>query len=137
MSTAKKAPAKKAAKAVKFKTVEEYIAALPAGTKSAVKELRQTIKKQVPKAEEVISYNIPAFKLEGAKLIWYAGWKEHISLYPRSRTMEAAIKELSAYEGEKGTIKFPLDKPLPVSLIKKIVQFKIKENEKTGVKKKK
>src|SRR5258705_7815520 len=103
----------------KFKTVDEYISALPARTKGILKEVRKTIKQAAPQAEELISYNIPSFKLHGG-LIWYAAWKEHISVYPRSSRMEASIKELSEYKGAKGTIKFPIDKPIPFDLISKI-----------------
>jgi len=121
----------KATSTTKFKTADEYISALPVNAKSILKEVRKTIKQAAPQAEELISYNIPAFKLHGG-LIWYAAWKDHISLYPRTARMEASIKELSAYEGAKGTIKFPIDQPIPFALITKIVKFRVKENiEKT------
>ncbi len=124
------------ATSTKFKTVDEYLSALPANTKGILKEVRKTIKQAAPQAEEMISYNMPAFKLFGG-LIWYAAWKEHISLYPRSSRMEAFIKELSEYEGSKGTIKFPIDKPIPFDLISKIAKFRVKENlEEAKVKKK-
>lgn len=113
--------------ALKFKTVDEYIAALPATTKNMVKELRKTIKQLVPTAEEMISYNMPSFKWHGG-LIWYAAWKEHISLYPGSSAMEASIPELAAYKGAKATIKFPAGKPLPLELVHKIIKFRMKEN---------
>jgi uncharacterized protein YdhG (YjbR/CyaY superfamily) len=124
------------ATSTKFKTVDEYLSALPANAKAILQEFRKTIKQAAPQAEELISYNMPAFTLYGG-LIWYAAWKEHISLYPRTARMEASIKELSEYEGSKGTIKFPMDKPLPFSLITKIVKFRVKENlEKAKVKRK-
>jgi len=124
------------ATSTKFKTVDEYLSALPANTKGILKEVRKTIKQAAPQAEEMISYNMPAFKLFGG-LIWYAAWKEHISLYPRSSRMEAFIKELSEYEGSKGTIKFPIDKPIPFDLISKIAKFRVKEIlEEAKVKKK-
>jgi uncharacterized protein YdhG (YjbR/CyaY superfamily) len=112
----------------KFKTVDEYLSSLDPGTKSIVKELRKAIKGVAPKAEDVISYNIAALKQDGLILIWYAGWKEHVSVYPASTAMIAAIKGLATYAGGKGTIKFPSDKPLPVGMIEKIVRFRIKEN---------
>jgi uncharacterized protein YdhG (YjbR/CyaY superfamily) len=115
------------ARSAKFKTVDEYLSALPAKTKLILKQVRKTIKQAAPQAEELISYNIPSFKMNGG-LIWYAAWKEHISLYPRSPGMEASIKELSEYEGAKGTIKFPIDRPIPFDLIRKIVKFRVKEN---------
>lgn len=130
-----KAPAKKIAKKTlpvtkKFKSVDEYIAALPAATKNIFKQLRQTIREASPAAEEMISYNMPALKLDGKALVAYAAWKEHISLYPRTRRMEAAIKELAAYEGSKGTIKFPLKQPMPFAIIRKIVRFRMQEIKK-------
>ena len=109
----------------KFKTVNEYISSLPPKTKAIIKELRKAIKETIPGTEEVISYNIPSFK----GVIWYAAWKNHISLYPAGDAMSAAIKELSAYEVSNGTIKFTLDEPLPIDLIKKIVKFRIKESK--------
>jgi uncharacterized protein YdhG (YjbR/CyaY superfamily) len=124
------------ATSAKFKTVDEYLSALPANTKVILKEVRKTIKQAAPQAEELISYNIPSFKLHGG-LIWYAAWKEHISVYPRSSRMDASIKELSEYEGAKGTIKFPIDKPIPFDLISKIVKFRVKENLEDGKAKKK
>ena len=127
----------KASSNTKFKTVDEYLSALPANTKSILKELRKTIKQAAPQAEELISYNIPSFKFHGG-LIWYAAWKEHISLYPRTSRMEASIKELSEYEGSKGTIIFPIDRPMPFNLISKIVKFRVRENlEKAKTKAKK
>jgi uncharacterized protein YdhG (YjbR/CyaY superfamily) len=110
----------------KFKTVDEYFSALPSETKNLLKEVRKTIKKAAPGVEEVISYNIPSFK----GLIWYAAWKEHISLYPTNPAMEASIKGLSAYVASKGTIKFPIDEPVPYGLITKIVKFKLNEKGK-------
>jgi uncharacterized protein YdhG (YjbR/CyaY superfamily) len=122
---------------IKFKTVNEYLAAFPAGTKAMLKEMRKTIKEAAPEAEEVISYNMPAFKLHGM-LVYYAGYKAHIGFYPVSSAITAFKKELSGYEQSKGTIRFPLDEPLPLSLISKIVQFRVKENkEKEKMKKKK
>ena len=121
---------------IKFKTVDEYLSALPANTKSILKEVRQTIKQAVPQAEEVISYNIPAFKLHGG-LIWYAAWKEHISLYPRTARMETFIKGLAEYEGSKGTIIFPIDRPMPFDLIRKIVKFRVQEMKKAKMRVKK
>lgn len=111
----------------RFKTVDEYLSVLPENKKSILQKLRRTIKQAVPQAEELISYNMPSFKLHGG-LIWYAAWKEHISLYPRTSRMETVIKELSEYEGAKGTIKFPIDRPIPFDLISKIVKFRVREN---------
>lgn len=111
----------------KYNSVREYMDALPAPLKKMATTLRKTITDAAPDAEELISYNMPAYKWNGF-LVSFAVWKEHIGLYPRTGAMEIAIKELSRYEGEKGTIRFPIDKPLPLPLIRRIVQFRIKEN---------
>ncbi len=112
----------------KFKTVEEYISTLPTTTKDLLLIVRELIKKATPKAEEVISYNIPAFKLNGRNLIYLAAWKEHISIYPIPKGDDVFQKNILSYQGGKGTIKFPIAKPLPVTLIKKIIKFSVKEN---------
>ncbi|HEY4288167.1 MAG TPA: DUF1801 domain-containing protein [Puia sp.] len=121
----------------KFQTVEEYIATFPPKTKKFLKDIRAAIKQAAPQAEEAISYNMPAFKLHGM-LIWYAGYKEHIGLYPKTTVIQAFKKDLEGYKLSKGTIQFPLDQPLPLDLITRIVKYRIKENleaEKTKVKK--
>ena len=110
----------------KFSTVAEYIAALPSDTKSRVIELRKIIKGLIPGAKEAISYNIPSVKLNET-VIWYAGWKSHISLYPRTRVMEEAIPELVSYESAMCTIKIPLTQPLPKEMIQKVVKLRLKE----------
>ena len=96
--------------------------------KKALKDIRKAIKTTAPNAEEVISYQIPGYKYHGM-LVFFAAWKNHISLYPAPWSADALKKEMSAYEGSKGTIKFPLDKPMPLSLVKKIVKYRLKENE--------
>lgn len=90
-------------------------------------ELRKKIKKVVPDAEEVISYNIPAFKFHGL-LVWYAAFKEHVSLFPKTTAIKAFGKELAKNEVSKGTIKFPINKPIPYGLITKIVKYRGKES---------
>ena len=117
----------KATATTKFKTVDEYLSSQPANTKSLLKELRKTIKKAAPEAEEVISYNMPAFKLNGV-LVWYAAYREHIGFYPKPSALVAFVKELSPYEGSKGTVRFSIDQPLPLGLVSKIVKFRVKEN---------
>ena len=107
---------------------DEYIAGFPKETQKILKQIRATIKKAAPGAEETISYAIPAFTLKGRNLIYFAGYKNHIGLYPAPRGNEAFRKELSVYKGGKGTVQFPLDKPIPLTLITKIVKFKVKEN---------
>ena len=109
-------------------SVEEYIAAAEPKMKKALKDIRKTIKSTAPKAEEVISYQIPGYKYHGM-LVFFAAWKNHISFYPAPWSADSLKKEMSAYEGSKGTIKFPLDKPMPVTLIKKMVKYRMKENE--------
>lgn len=92
-----------------------------------LEELRQAIKLAAPAAEEVISYQMPAFKYHGV-LVYFAAYKHHIGVYPTSSGIAAFKKELSVYKGAKGSVQFPLDKPLPLALIKKIVKFRVKEN---------
>ncbi len=111
-----------------YATVDEYIALAEPKVKKALKDIRKTIKETAPKAEEVISYQIPGYKYHGM-LVFFARWKNHISLYPAPWGAEALKKEMSAFEGSKGTIKFPLDKPMPLALIKKMVRYRMKENE--------
>ncbi|MEO7393824.1 MAG: DUF1801 domain-containing protein [Chitinophagaceae bacterium] len=119
-----------------FKNVDEYISTFPENVRSVLEQLRQTIKKAAPKAEEVISYQMPAFKYFGM-LVYFAGYKNHIGFYPTSSGIAAFNKELSSYEGAKGSVKFPIDKPLPLGLISKIAKFRVKENlEKAEAKKK-
>jgi uncharacterized protein YdhG (YjbR/CyaY superfamily) len=109
-------------------SVDEYIATADPPAKKALRDIRRTIKGAAPKAEEVISYQIPGYKYHGM-LVFFAAWKNHISLYPAPWSAESLKKEMSAYEGSKGTIKFPLDKAMPLTLIKKMVKYRMKENE--------
>ena len=111
-----------------YSTVDEYIALAEPKVKKALKDIRKTIKTTAPKAEEVISYQIPGYKYHGM-LVFFAAWKDHISLYPAPWSADSLKKEMSAYEGSKGTIKFPLDKPIPLTLVKKMVKYRVKENE--------
>jgi uncharacterized protein YdhG (YjbR/CyaY superfamily) len=122
---------------VKFNTVDEYIDAFPDKTKALLEKLRKAIKRAAPQAEEVISYNMPAFKLHGA-LVYYAGYKYHIGFYPTTSGITAFKKELSVYKGAKGSVQFSLDEPLPLDLVSRIVRFRVKENlEKASLKLKK
>ena len=99
-------------------------------------QLRATIKKVAPQAEEVISYGMPAFKLKGM-LVWFAAYAHHIGFYPTASGITAFKKELSIDKGGKGSVQFPFDKPLPLGLVAKIVQFKVAENlQKAAMKKK-
>jgi uncharacterized protein YdhG (YjbR/CyaY superfamily) len=110
------------------KTVDEYLKPFPPEVRNKLEQLRQTIKAAAPEAEELISYMMPAYKQNGA-LVYFGGYKTHIGFYPTARGIEAFKKELSGYEGSKGTVRFPIDKPLPLGLISKIVKFRVKENE--------
>lgn len=121
---------------IKFKTVDEYHATFPASTKAKLQQMRSTIKKAAPKAEEVISYNMPAYRQDGM-LVFYAGYKGHIGFYPGAGGIEAFKKELSVYKGAKGSVQFPLDQPLPLSLVTQIVKFRVAQNTEKAEKKRK
>jgi uncharacterized protein YdhG (YjbR/CyaY superfamily) len=110
-----------------FVSVDAYIATFPKETQKILEELRATIKAAAPEAKEKISYQMPAFALKG-NLVYFAAWKNHIGFYPTSSGTEAFKKELSIYESAKGSVKFPIDKPLPLELITKIVKFRVTEN---------
>jgi uncharacterized protein YdhG (YjbR/CyaY superfamily) len=111
-----------------FKSVDEYVASQPKAVQEALKRVRSAICRAVPEAEEVISYQIPAYKLHGDRLIFFAGWKEHYSLYPATDRVVAAFKDdLALYKVSKGTIRFPLSKPVPVKLIQRITKFRALE----------
>src|SRR6266496_5512093 len=104
-----------------FKSVSEYISSKPQVVRRVLKQVRSTIRKAVPAAEEGISYQIPAYKLNGVAMLYFAGWKEHFSIYPASDALVAAFrKELEGHEISKGTIRFPLSEPVPVRLIERI-----------------
>jgi len=111
-----------------FKSVDEYIASLPEAVQGILGSVRSAIRKAVPEAEEVISYKIPTYKLNGGPVLYFAGWKQHYSLYPATERLVAAFKEgLEPYEVNKGTIRFPLFEPVPVKLIERIAKFRAKE----------
>lgn len=117
--------------------IDEYIAGFPKDIQKMLEQIRATIKKAAPDAEETIKYAMPTFTLNG-NLIHFAAFKHHIGLYPAPRGIEAFKKELSVYKGAKGSVQFPLDKPMPLSLIARIVKFRVKDNlEKAKAKKKK
>jgi len=120
----------------KYKTVEEYLAAAPKNLALVLEELRRAIKEETPQAEEVISYNMPAFKMKKV-LVYYAAQKNHIGFYPTASPIIAFEKELKAYKTSKGAIQFPIGEPIPINLVKRIVQYRVKqvlEKEKTKVK---
>jgi uncharacterized protein YdhG (YjbR/CyaY superfamily) len=112
-------------------TVEDYIARYPPDVQQILEKIRSAIKAAAPQAEERISYNMPAYYLNGF-LVSFSAWKRHIGLYPWTDEMAAAIPELPAYLGKatKGSVHFPLDKPVPYDLIRAIVKFRVAENRK-------
>ncbi|MCX6034335.1 MAG: DUF1801 domain-containing protein [Chloroflexi bacterium] len=116
---------------VGFISINEYIATFPEEIQKILEELRATIRASAPDAEEKISYQMPTFALKG-NLVHFAAWKNHIEFYPTSRGTQAFKHELSIYEGAKGSVKFPIEKPLPLELISKIVKFRVAENLKNA-----
>jgi uncharacterized protein YdhG (YjbR/CyaY superfamily) len=117
------------------KNVDEYLAAVPKEARAALEKLRWTIKAAAPMATETISYQMPMYKHHGM-LVGFAAFKNHCSLFPGSGVMDAYKKELKDYETSKGTIRFTIDKPLPATLVKKLVRDRIKQNEAHAKKKK-
>jgi uncharacterized protein YdhG (YjbR/CyaY superfamily) len=117
MTTDQKAP----------KTIDEYIASFPPEIQDILEKVRRTIRDAAPGAEETINYQIPTFTLKG-NLVHFAAFKNHIGFYPTPSGVEAFKAELSSYEGAKGSVKFPLDKPIPYDLISEIVRFRVREN---------
>jgi uncharacterized protein YdhG (YjbR/CyaY superfamily) len=111
------------------KDIDDYIRSFPKESQALLQEIRSTIKKAAPGVEERISYGIPAFNLNNRYLLYFAGFKNHVSMYPAPRESEAFKDKLAGYKGGKGTVQFPLDKPLPLGLITQIVKFKVKENK--------
>ena len=115
----------------RFNSIDEYIAAFPEEVQKMLEELRAVIKAAAPDAVEKISYQMPAFALKG-NLVYFAAFKNHIGFYPAPRGIEAFKDELSIYAGGKGSIRFPIDKPLPLELIGRIVKFRVAENLKNA-----
>jgi len=109
------------------RNIDEYIAGFPDDVQEILQKIRMTIREAAPDAEETISYQMPTFTLKG-NLVHFAAYKKHIGLYPAPRGIEKFKKELSAYEGAKGSVRFPLDKPIPFGLISRIVKFRVKDN---------
>jgi uncharacterized protein YdhG (YjbR/CyaY superfamily) len=118
MSTSQAAP----------QTIDEYIATLPKDVQQLLEHVRATIQQAAPDAQETISYNMPTFTLNGHYLVYFAAYKKHIGLYPVPLGDTQFNAELAAYTAGKGTARFPFDKPIPLDLISKIVQFRVQEN---------
>lgn len=117
-----------------FNTIDEYIATFPKETQEILNEVRAAIKESAPEAEEKISYQMPTFFLNG-NLVHFAAYKNHIGFYPTPSGIEAFKKELSKYEGAKGSVQFPIEKPMPLKLISRIVKYRVAENMKKAEKK--
>ena len=114
-----------------FKSIDEYISAYPKAVALKLRTITEIVESKAPEAEKIISYGMPAFKLNG-RLVYYAAFKNHIGLYPMASGVKAFKKELTKYKTATGSIQFPHDKPLPLALIKKIISFRVKENRMKG-----
>jgi uncharacterized protein YdhG (YjbR/CyaY superfamily) len=114
-------------KHVVYKSIDDYISGFPVEVQYLLQQVRLKIKELAPRAEEAISYGIPTFKLNG-NLVHFAAFKNHIGLYPTPSGLEEFEKELSPYKQGKGSVQFPLDKPLPLDLIGKIVEYRVRKN---------
>ncbi len=110
-----------------FKTIDEYVEAFPEKVQRILEKLRDTVREAAPEAVESIGYQMPTFKLKGRRLAYFGAWKNHIGLYSIPKGDEAFRKGLSPYGGEKGSLRFPLDKPIPYDLVKKIISFRMRE----------
>lgn len=108
-------------------TIDEYIAGFPPAVQKILEQVRATVRKAAPQAAEAIKYQIPTFTQNG-NLVHFAAWQTHIGFYPAPRALAEFKDELAKYEGSKGAVKFPLDKPMPLSLISKIVKYRVREN---------
>jgi uncharacterized protein YdhG (YjbR/CyaY superfamily) len=115
---------------VKFSTIDEYIGTFPKEVQSRLQTVRRTVQEAAPGAVEAIGYNIPAFKLHGKSLVQFGAAKTHIGFYPTPSGVAAFKDDLAGYRASKGAIQFPMDRPLPLPLIRKIVKFRVKEENK-------
>lgn len=116
---------------VKKSIIDDYISNFPEETQRVLNQIQEIIREAAPEAEETISYQIPTFKLNGKYFIYFAGWKSHVSLYPIPEGDNEFQKEITPYVAGKGTLKFPLEKPIPYELIKKVVRLSVQEHTAT------
>ncbi len=111
----------------KPKDIDSYIAGFPEHTQSLLKKVRAVIQSAAPHAEETIGYGMPGFKLRGKPLVYFAGWEKHIGFYALPAANTAFAKDLAKYKHAKGSIQFPIDKPLPLTLIRRMVAFRVRQ----------
>jgi uncharacterized protein YdhG (YjbR/CyaY superfamily) len=111
-------------------TIDEYLEQFPEDVKAILSSLRATIREVVPEAVETISYQIPTYKLDGRRLVYFAGWKNHVAMYPVPEGPDEFNKRLAPFKGAKSSIRFPIGQPVPYDLVKQIVALRIKELEK-------
>jgi uncharacterized protein YdhG (YjbR/CyaY superfamily) len=116
------------ARRTQFKNIDDYIASFPKNVQQALVGLRKAIRESAPEAEEAISYGMPTFKLNG-NLVHFAAYKKHIGVYPTPSAIIAFKDELSRYEQSKGAVQFPIDEPVPLDLVRRMVRFRVEENK--------
>jgi len=116
------------------KSIDDYLSRLSEDKREALEKIRKTVRAAAPRAEECISYQLPAFRLDGRMLVWFGAASHHCSFYPGAEPIRAHRRDLEAYDTSKGTVRFPVDRPLPAALVRKLVQARIAER--TGPKQK-
>jgi uncharacterized protein YdhG (YjbR/CyaY superfamily) len=116
----------------RYATIDEYISTFPSQIRDVLERIRQTIQKAVPEATETISYDMPTFDLNGEHLVFFAGWKQHISLYPLPAGDEAFQQRILPYKEERSTLRFPLARPIPYDLVEQVATFLMKERSAKG-----
>jgi uncharacterized protein YdhG (YjbR/CyaY superfamily) len=116
----------------KARTIDEYIAGFPSETRAALEEMRAIIREAAPGVDETISYAIPTFDLHGRHLVHFAGYERHVGFYPTPGGIAAFAHELAGYQTAKGSVQFPLDRPMPADLIRRIVAFRVEEESRRG-----
>ena len=110
------------------KTIDDYISAFPEDVQEILEKVRQTVREAAPDTEETISYQMPTFRQNGSYVVYFAAFKKHLGLYPTPDGIEAFKDELAVYKNARGSVQFPLDKPIPYDLISRIVRFRVEEN---------